>query len=89
MLSVGVSKVRLFLNLSRHLEEPQPKLVSALDRAKFNEIKAEEELHPCCSPPSPQLSVRLLEETKSELSLEQREIHIKTPGKMSEYDSER
>lgn len=55
------------------LRSPSQRLVSALTRAKFSEIKAVEELHPHCSPLTSafasQLSVRLLEETKSELWL--------------------
>lgn len=35
------------------LRSPSHRLVSALNRAKFREIKAVEELHPHCSPPSP------------------------------------
>lgn len=83
-----------FLISADTLRSPSQRLISALNRAKVTEIRGVEELHPHCSPSltpafASQLSVRLLEETNLNCGLKQREIHIKTPGKMSEHDSER
>lgn len=67
------------------LRSPSQRLISALNRAKFRDkgsAGAASPLLPSLAPAfASQLSARLLEELNLSCGLEQREIHIKTPGK--------